>query len=388
METTENLKFDKTKTAEAVVDGLQAAAYTGIQRPYEAIKQASHNIFHVDLPDSHIVQAPPKVSDNSAAGVAESIGTAVGMMPWIYASHKIVGSFASELGFSAEKALMSKSLSITRAGFTGATYSALFQPAQGKGNYFEEKAQDAGIAFATFATGAGINAAVKPLFGTFETRAANVGLSSSIGAISGVGAGVVNAELNNLSGREHVSPLRAGIEFGILGGAFGAKLAGETKTIGKQEMSSNELDERDIFGERPEKLLTNLDAIKSRYGENSPEHADYLIRIGDAHMTQGSLSNPSAQASYEQALKIFSDSGQSNAQMGKVYDKLANVKESSDDTRGAVADLARAIELWQTDQTNPDFVKSDYFVRREQDLRRLQGVNQIRFGRSSAMEQE
>jgi hypothetical protein len=144
----------------------------------------------------------------------------------------------------------------------------------------------------------------------------------------------------------------------------------------------------DIFGERPEKLITNLDAIKSRYGENSPEHADYLMRIGDAHMTQGSLSNPAALASYEQALKIFSDSGQANAQMGKVYDKLANVKESSDDTRGAAADLARAIEFWQTDETNPDFAQSDYFARRQEDLRRLQGVNQIRYGRAAAMEQQ
>jgi hypothetical protein len=153
-------------------------------------------------------------------------------------------------------------------------------------------------------------------------------------------------------------------------------------------MSSGEIDSRDIFGERPERLITALEAIKSRYGENSVEHADYLIKIGDAHMTQGSLSNPAAQANYEQALRIFSELGASNAHLGRVYDKLSNVKESSDDTRGAAADLTRAIALWQTDQANPEFALSDYFVRRQEDLQRLQRVNQLRYGRSSATEQK
>jgi hypothetical protein len=388
MDTNEYHKLDAAKTVEVLTDGLRAAAYAGIQKPYEALKQASYNILQVNLPDSQIVEAPPVVPINSAAGVAESIGTVVGMSPWLYASHKIVVGVAADLGFSAERMMLSKSLSIARVGATGATFSTLFQPTEGKGNYFAEKAEDAGIAFATFATGAGLHSTIKPIVGTFGSRAINIGLSSTIGAISGGSAGVVNAELNNLSDREHVNPWKTGLEFGVLGAAVGSKLAlvRESKMIGKEKMFSNrpdqfstEGDAEDVFGERPQKLMANLEAVKSQYGENSPEHADYQMRIGDAHMRQGSLSNPEAQASYEQALKIISDNGQSNEEMGRIYDKLANVKESSDNPCGAATDLARAIEFWQKGQTTTDSTQTDYIAGRQDDLRRLQNVINVRY---------
>lgn len=389
METSENSIFKKSAAAAVVVgDGLHAAAYAGIQRPIDALKQTAQHILKVDLPNTNFINAPREVSPNSASGIAEAVGTAAGMLPWIYASHKIVGSVASGLERNADKALTSKSLGIIRAGLTGATYTTLFKPVDNNGNYFAEKAEDAGIAFTTFASGAGINNALRARFGTFETRATRLTFSSSVGAVSGIGAGVVNAELNNLTGHEHVNPLRTGLEYGILGGVLGARLAGEFKETGKQSMSMDEPVERNILGIKPETLSKQLDAVRTQYGENSVEHADHLIRIGDAHMTQGSIANPEAQAHYERALKIFTDTNQSNAMIAKAYDKLANVKESSGDTRGAAADLAKAIEHWQTDSTNADFVQSNYFARRLDDLRRLQNVNTVRYGHPRVLEEE
>ena len=152
-------------------------------------------------------------------------------------------------------------------------------------------------------------------------------------------------------------------------------------------MSFDEPGDSNIFGENPQKLISRLDAVKSAHGENSVEHADYLMRIGDAHMTQGSLANPAAQANYEQALKICTDTNQSDAMLGKAYDKLAIVKESSGDTRGAASDLGKALEHWHKEPVSPDLSKSSYLVRRQEDLQRLERVNKVKYGRQPTPEE-
>ena len=234
MDTPEKQTLKKSTAAEAAVDGLHAAAYEGIQRPIDAIKQSAHHLLGIDLPNAQFIDAPPKVAQSSAAGIAETIGAGIGMVPWVYASHKIAGSIAPHLGLDAEKLLTSKSLNIARAGLTGATFSTLFKPVdESHGNFFLEKTEDAGISFTTFAAGAGVSRALAPRLGILETKAARIAASSSIGAISGVGAGAVNAELNNLTGHEHVSPLRTGLEYGALGSILGANSSGEFKQIGK-----------------------------------------------------------------------------------------------------------------------------------------------------------
>ena len=130
----------------------------------------------------------------------------------------------------------------------------------------------------------------------------------------------------------------------------------------------------DIFGPRPNELLQKAQEVKARHGETSFEYASALVRLGDAHMVQGKLANPQAQECYEQALKILSAEGESTAETAFVFDKLANVRQSSGDTAGAATDLAKAIEIWKTLDANSRFVTDHHVERRVEDLTRLQRV--------------
>ncbi len=130
----------------------------------------------------------------------------------------------------------------------------------------------------------------------------------------------------------------------------------------------------DVFGPRPSELEQKAEEVKSRHGENSFEYASALVRLGDAHMVQGTLSNPQAQGCYEQALKILSAEGESTAETAFVFDKLANVRQSSGDTAGAASDLAKAIEIWKLLDANSRHVTDHHVERRVEDLERLQRV--------------
>ncbi|MBA3962489.1 MAG: tetratricopeptide repeat protein [Chthoniobacterales bacterium] len=131
------------------------------------------------------------------------------------------------------------------------------------------------------------------------------------------------------------------------------------------------------FEPTPAQLREKLTATRARCGEDSVEYAFVLVELGDAHMVQGRLSNPAAQASYETALKIFQTEGQETPEVAWLYDKLANVKQSSGDTFGAEADLKKALALWQ--DRPPDklrwALRDDHLTRREEDLERLRKVN-------------
>lgn len=129
----------------------------------------------------------------------------------------------------------------------------------------------------------------------------------------------------------------------------------------------------DVFGPRPSEVEQTAEAVKSQHGE-SFEYAHALVRLGDAHMVQGTLSNPKAQVCYEQALKIVSTEGESTAETAFVLDKLANVKQSSGDTAGAATDLAKAIEIWKALDTDARFVTDHHIERRVEELTRLERV--------------
>ncbi|MBS1955087.1 MAG: tetratricopeptide repeat protein [Cyanobacteria bacterium SZAS-4] len=130
----------------------------------------------------------------------------------------------------------------------------------------------------------------------------------------------------------------------------------------------------DIFGPRPKELEQKAEEVKSRHGENSFEYASALVRWGDAHMIQGKLSNPQALGCYEQAMKIVSAAGESTAETAFVFDKLANVKQSSGDTAAAAIDLAKAIEIWKVLDANSRFVTDHHMERRIEDLTRMERV--------------
>ncbi|CAN5269083.1 hypothetical protein BH10CYA1_BH10CYA1_36570 [soil metagenome] len=130
----------------------------------------------------------------------------------------------------------------------------------------------------------------------------------------------------------------------------------------------------DAFGPRPNELEQKAEVVKSQHGEGSFEYASALVRLGDAHMTQGSLANPRAQACYEHALRIVGADGASNAEAAYVFDKLANVRQSSGDTAGAATDLEKAIEIWKALDAGSRFVTDNHIERRAEDLVRLQRV--------------
>ncbi len=133
-------------------------------------------------------------------------------------------------------------------------------------------------------------------------------------------------------------------------------------------------EEGDVFGPRPNELEQRCEQVKSEFGADSFEYASALVQLGDAHMVQGKLANPKAQQSYEHALKIVSTENGSSAEVAYVFDKLANVKQSSGDTAGAATDLAKAIEIWNNLDANSKFVTDHHIKRRAEDLEGLQRV--------------
>ncbi|MBI2811297.1 MAG: tetratricopeptide repeat protein [Candidatus Melainabacteria bacterium] len=416
MERRDTTTHDDNSLTTAVSDGFQAAVYTGIQQPYDSIRQIAGKV-HIDLPETHLASAPADAKAGSAAWFAESIGGAAGMLPWIVASHKMVRAGSSFAGLSTEtSALTASGMGMREAGLTGAVYSTLFQPVQDNGNFLLNKAKDAGIGFGTFAAGAGLNNTIRPMLGSFTSEISNRVLTAGTASLSAFGAGVINAEAGNVLGKPHQDALQTGLKFALVGGIFGAasknNLVSETerapvrnnfdtrvnamsqnlgasgdplimRPLGGERTSNNFFADRpagppggsDIFGPRPEVIERSLTEIKSRYGENSPEHASTLVQLGDAHMVQGRLSNPAAQASYEQALQIFRGYGEDTPQTAWVYDKLANVKQSSGDSVGAASDLSKALEIWRADSKNPDVPNENHIARRSEDLARMQVLN-------------
>lgn len=413
MEGRNTLRDDNSLTT-AVADGFHAAVYTGLQQPYDAIRQIAGQV-HIDLPNAQFTSAPEQAKTGSVAWFAESVGSTVGMIPWVVASNKLVRAGGSFAGLSTEGAALTASgISVGEAGMTGAVYSTLFQPAQTNGNFFLNKAADAGIAFGAFAAGAGVNNMIRPMFGTFSSEVANRLVGAGTGSVSGFGAGVVSAEASNMLGKPHQDVLQSGLKFAMVGGVFGAipkagsvSEAEQTRGRGNFEsvnaMSKNLAQNgdplvasplasdaayfadkpagppkgSDIFGPRPDVVQRTLTEVTAKYGENSPEHASMLVQLGDAHMTQGKLSSPQAEASYEQALRIFSARGESTPQTAWIYDKLASVKQLTGDNAGAAAHLSRALEIWQSTPAEKGLPSVNHIARRTEDLARLQLLNKF-----------
>jgi tetratricopeptide (TPR) repeat protein len=132
------------------------------------------------------------------------------------------------------------------------------------------------------------------------------------------------------------------------------------------------------FEPTPEKLTTKLAATRERWGEMSIEYVSLLVQIGDAHMVQGRLSNPQAQASYESALKILQETDGETSPIAWVYDKLANVKQSSGDSFGAEVDLEKALSLWKENgpgKASGERARENHLARRAEDLENLKRLN-------------
>ena len=135
------------------------------------------------------------------------------------------------------------------------------------------------------------------------------------------------------------------------------------------------------FEPTPEKLTTKLAATRERCGEMSVEYVSLLVQIGDAHMIQGRLSNPHAQASYEAALQILLLRGGQSPEVAWLYDKLANVKESSGDIAGARGDLEKALTFWKNHppaNAIAPAVAGNHITRREEDFERLTRVHEFK----------
>jgi hypothetical protein len=407
---------DDNSVTTAIADGFQAAVYTGLQQPYNAIRQIAGQV-HIDLPDAHMASAPADAKTGSMSWFAESAGSAAGMIPWVIASNKLVRAGSSFAGLSREGAALTASgMGMGEAGMTGAVYSTLFQPAQGNGNFFANKAADAGIAFGTFAAGAGANNVIRPMFGNFGSELANRAVTAGTASLSAFGAGVVNAESSNLLGKPQQDALQTGLKFALIGGVFGATSRGvssesnasagslasrngfQTKAeamsrnlsqngdplvaspLGAETSQTGSYFERPagqqptggMFGPHPNVIESTIGDIKARYGENSPELASTMTQLGDAHMTQGKLSAPQAEASYQEALRIYSSHGSDTPQTAWVLDKLASVNQSAGDTVGAAANLSKALEIWRSMPNGKGVPNESHIARRAEDLARLQ----------------
>lgn len=134
------------------------------------------------------------------------------------------------------------------------------------------------------------------------------------------------------------------------------------------------------FERTPAQLSERLDAIGLRCGKESIEYGALLVELGDSHMRQGCLANPQAQASYEAALEIFRGKGEETAETAWIYDKLANVKQSSGNSRGAETDLTKALAFWKKHPPGnllATAVNQNHAARRTEDWERLRKLNQF-----------
>ncbi|HEY9676691.1 MAG TPA: hypothetical protein V6C76_01720 [Drouetiella sp.] len=416
---------ENTETASnksAIEECAESALYAGIQQPYDAVRQIAAKTVHISLPESNMFAAPKEAATGSAAWVAQSVGGAIGMAPWLMVSNQLVKFGGARTGLMTETAaLAAPKIGVFEAGMTGATYGALFTPTQDNGSFLSNKLTDAGINFGTFAAGAALHNSFRPMFSGASSEVTQRIIGAGTGSMAGFGAGIANAELNNLAGREHQDVLGTGLKFGILGGIVSARaeatpqakpvsassfngrlglsLRDESTSLSTKiqpedlRMNSSgsphtdgrtgstmfskdfyvtpEVGRDNYGGPKPYQVEAKLPEVLRQYGENSAQHGFVLMDLGDALITARKPAE--ALQNYEKATTILNARGESTPRSAYVLDRTAHAKQAVGDLNGAQADLTQALEIWKANDLRTDgLVAENHIARRTEDLQRVE----------------
>lgn len=194
----------------------QGLFHGGIENPVNAVVQGVNHFSPVDLPELHIVDAPPPDS------IGGKLGTIVGAAADVYFLNKATGHFLGKLGGDGISG------AALRTGITGGIYGSVFTPsAPNAKNFYLDRLGNGAVGFATFAA-MGATSGLLDKAGLFAVPEARSLMGSiGYGAISGVPAGLVHAEANAIF--KEGKPLASGsafvgdaASFAAFGGAFGA----------------------------------------------------------------------------------------------------------------------------------------------------------------------
>ncbi len=355
-----------------VMDGLHAAAYTGLKRPYTSIQEWAHQV-NIDLPNLNM-DAPQAAPVGSWRWGAQEVGSVAGMLPYVIGSNFLAKGLLNKLGLSTTVALTGQ-ISLREAALTGGIFSGLFEPTMRGGNFVDfatTKITNVGITTATFTAGAAVNNLGRPIAGYTFGKARAMGLSEGVtapllnggvGVISGFTAGAANAELNTLAGRPNDGILTTGVKYGLLGGFLGlssgrSTLASEADTmgIGVKPRGAGESAvppgqvESPYFGTKPQELAQVAEQTRATHGDVSPQTAQAYTSLGDAYAVEGLASRGQAVAAYEQALAASKGSPTTQA---AIFEKLALSDRQAGNFQGAVDYMTEALKALRS-EANPN----------------------------------
>ncbi len=172
--------LDKYLPEGVVTDAVRSALYQGIESPVNAVGQIWNNTAGTavgEVGPLGMISAPTEAEFGTARWHAQTIGGAAGMVaPFLIARGGVKGMTGAAKGMSARIIGSASTFELTsgqgvrvlapmlEAGATGAVFEGVFRPVEPKeGNFWEAKARNAGVGFATFSVLGGTSQGLKAL---------------------------------------------------------------------------------------------------------------------------------------------------------------------------------------------------------------------------------
>lgn len=207
-----------------------SAAHTLVQRPLDAVAQASDQLLGTKaLPKVQLIDQPKVEEFGTVNWAAQQVGTAIGALPYLLAIHSTTrGALAqktlspdtqqlvlagSRLGASASKEVAQ--LELSAAAITGFTYSGLLSPVDfsqttSTESFMKAKLTNGAIGAGTFAIMTGSMHGIKQLGGQAPEGLAKKILASDLGAatLAGLPAGAFGAQAESLAHGNGIAPIR------------------------------------------------------------------------------------------------------------------------------------------------------------------------------------
>ncbi|MBI4532830.1 MAG: GGDEF domain-containing protein [Candidatus Melainabacteria bacterium] len=254
----------------------------GVQSPWNGVTQLVEHVVHADiLPELHLVEPSQQADIGTSDWFGQVLGGGVGMAASYFMVKKcagrLMGGRAMAGAATREAMLISPGTLVAHEARAGALYSLVFTPVQaGEGNFNSARFRHAITGGLTFGTMAHTNVKLASSLALSERTLAKsiIGSTPVAGLISGVPAGIVNAESNSLlSGRGFASASevgRAALEFSFVGGTLGlAHRAFDGRRVGDSGQVEGQLK---ILGKNVGvgKALIELESSNGRRAESTP----------------------------------------------------------------------------------------------------------------------
>jgi hypothetical protein len=284
-----------------LADAVHSAIYTGIQEPISGVTQIVDEFAGTKFqPKVQFMSAPEQVKFGSGEWHAQQVGAAVGtLLPFLLVRkgvRGVLGTATEEAGLMSSRTAFN--MSMKEAALTGFTYDALLRPSQqnnaGIGQFLLDRGTQGAIGAGTFTTMTAAGLGLKQLAGSsaIERSVLLPILKNPIasGALSGVPAGLFNAEANSLVKTGHLASgnelAQSGYGMLLVGGGFG--LAHSLKGTESGARNNTEVQDRSAFnpGEIRGLKLAGGDIIAPEGTRHSVSPESLEIPIKPASFTE------------------------------------------------------------------------------------------------------